>query len=236
MKTRFLSTVALASMITMFTMGSWSAASAQTFRIDWNDPDTVRGNGTKIIKRVGNVVNDTDVEKRLRIRYDLTNVNFDHFVQICMTECFAMFPGGEDDAIRNDQVVAPNSSQEIYVDADAQGVMGTSTVSIDLYEKSNPSDMISFDITFIFDNTMSVVEASERGISASPLPASDVLYLQGNVDDLRSVDLYSSDGALLRTYPAGPGMNVASLPSGSYHLLLHTVQGEVLRMPLTIVR
>lgn len=241
MKTRFLSTVAPAIALTaaltvVLMMGSLGTASAQSFRIDWKDPDTVRGDGTKIIKRLGTVVNETDTEKRLRIRYDLTNVNFDHFVQICMTECFAMFPGGEDDAIRNDQVVAPNGSQEIYVDSDAQGVMGTSTVSIDLYEKSNPSDMISFDVTFVFDNTTSVIEASDRGITASPLPASDILHLQGNLEGLRSVDLYSSDGVLLRTFPAGSAMNVSGLASGTYHLLLHTTQGELLRMPITVVR
>lgn len=233
MKTRFLRTAAVAVVLTM---GSLYTASAQSFRIDWNDPDTVRGDGKKIIKRVGMVVNETDQQKRLRIRYNLNNVNLDHFVQICMTECFAMFPGGEDDAIRNDQVVAAGGQQEIYVDADAQGVMGTSTVAIDLYEKSNPSDMISFNVTFVFDNSTSVTEASERGITASPLPASDVLYLQGLPDNLRSVDLYSADGVLLRTFGGGHSLSVAGLASGTYHLLLHTTQGELLRMPITVVR
>lgn len=232
MKSRTLLFIAILAIASM-------GASAQTFHVEWNEPDTVRGDGTKIIKRTGTFVNDTDQEKRIRIRYDLTNVNLDHFVQICMTECFVMFPGGEDDAIRNDQVVPGNGRQNIYVDADANGAMGESSVTVDLYEKSTPSDKVSFTVTFIFEKVSSVVEASERGLTVSPFPAMDAVTLRGGTDDVREAHLYSNDGTLLRSYGVageGTAFNVQGLATGTYHLLLRMTNGEVLRAPVSIVR
>ena len=219
-------------------------SSAQTFHIEWNEPDTVRGtveNG--ILKRTGDIVNDNDVEKRLLFRYNMDNMNLDHLASICFSaNCFFLFPGPDDPTLRPEQVLAPTGTIEIYADMDPSGIEGPSSVEYTVYDAGNPdTERLTFTCTYIFGDPVSVAEASDHGFSVGPNPASDVVTIRSSeAEVLQGADLYAADGTLLRTYGVTSGaqqlLNVSSLPSGSYHLILRTQSGALLRSPLTIVR
>ena len=218
------------------------AVHAQTFHIEWKNAETVVGDGTKTLKREGTVVNDAATEKRLRIRYDISNVSLDHFGQICLTQCFAMLPGDEDYPGREDQVLPASGSAALYVDMDPGGNLGTSSVAVDLYDKNAPTtEIVSFTVTFVFDPTQSVVEAADRGFSVGPVPATDQVTVRGNgTEFVKGANLYAADGTLLRTYGGGSGdaatYSLSGLPAGPYHLILHTMSGSMLHTSVSVLR
>ena len=219
------------------------AASAQTFHIEWNEADTIRGPIEKgILKRTGDIVNDNGTQKNLLFTFDMNNMNLDHLASICFSaNCFFLFPGPDDPSLRPEQVLPGDGTLEIYADMDPSGVEGASTVVYSIWDKDNPeTEKIEFSCTYIFGPVASVEDARERGFSVGPVPSTDQVTVRGDGTMLmKGANLYSADGNLLRTYGASGSaqtFNLSGLSSGTYHLMLTMTDGSVLRAPISVLR
>jgi hypothetical protein len=108
-----------------------------------------------------------------------------------------------------------------------------------MFDKADTTNKFPFAITYIFGPVQSVRNASELGLGLHPLPATDRVTITGS-DLVRGIDLYSSTGAILRTYAVNPGstmqVDVRDVPSGSYHLLFTCEGGTVVQAPFVIAR
>ena len=219
------------------------AASAQTFHIEWNEPDTLSGPVEKgILKRTGDIVNDNSTQKNFLFTFDMSEMSLDHFASICFSaNCFFLFPGPDDPTMRPEQVLAGDGTLEIYADMDPSGVEATSTVMYTIWDKDNPdTEKIEFSCTYIFGPVASVVEAREFGFTVGPVPSTDQVTVRGDgTYMMKGADLYSADGTLLRTYGASGAtqtFNLSGLSTGAYHLMLHLVDGSIVRAPISVLR
>lgn len=219
------------------------SAQAQTFTIDWAKPNPVKGTpdgGT--VKRDGTIRNLNEVPKELYFSYDLKDLSIDHTAQLCMTLCWALFPGpGDDPFEREGQILTPNGTLPIYVDLTPRGAEGTSKIRIVLFDKANQAERLSFEVDFEISPSSSVVDAQSIGMSVSPLPATDVLTLRGEtITSLSSLGIYDASGSLVRSF-ATPSTTVTTLPtaglaSGTYRLVMRTASGELVGAPVVITR
>lgn len=219
------------------------SAQAQTFTIDWVKPNPIKGTpegGT--IKRDGTVRNLNEVPKELYFSYDLNDVSIDHTAQLCMTLCWALFPGpGDDPFEREGQILAANGTIPIYVDLTPQGAEGTSTVRVSLFDKTNDTERLNFDVVFEISPSSSVTDASSVGISVGPLPAAEMLTLRGDaLPTMSTLGLYDASGSLVRSF-ATPSSTATSLPisglsNGTYRLVMRTATGELVGAPVVITR
>lgn len=218
-------------------------AQSQTFTIDWAKPNPIKGTpdgGT--IKRDGTVRNLNETPKELYFSYDLNDLSIDHTAQLCMTLCWALFPGpGDDPFEREGQILTANGTLPIYVDLTPRGTEGTSTVRIVMFDKTVEAERLSFDVVFEISPSSSVVDAQSIGVSVSPLPAVDQLTLRGDaITSLSTLGLYDASGSLVRSF-ATPSSTVTTLPtaglaSGTYRLVMRTASGDVVGAPVVITR
>lgn len=219
------------------------SAQAQTFTIDWAKPNPIKGTpdgGT--VKRDGTVRNLNDVPKELYFSYDLNDLFIDHTAQLCMTLCWALFPGpGDDPFEREGQILAANGTLPIYVDLTPRGAEGTSKVRVTLFDKTNQTERLNFDVVFEISPSSSVIDAQRVGVTVSPLPAADQLTLRGDaIAALTTLGLYDASGSLVRSF-ATPSSTVATLPTaglanGTYRLVMRTAAGELVGAPVVISR
>lgn len=219
------------------------SAQAQTFSIDWAKPNPVKGTpdgGTA--KREGTIRNLNETPKELYFSYDLKDLAIDHTAQLCMTLCWALFPGpGDDPFEREGQVLTANGTLPIYVDLTPHGSEGTSTIRVVLFDKNNQTERLSFDAVFEISPSSSVIDALAVGVSISPLPAADLVTLRGDaITSVTTLGLYDASGSLVRSF-ATPSSTVASLPTsglanGTYRLVMRTAAGHVVGSPVVISR
>lgn len=239
MKSRLLLSLLSLAVLSLCSVG----VAAQSFHIDWNESDTIRGPIEKgILKRTGDIVNDNGTPKNLLFTFNMNGMNLDHYASICFSaNCFFLFPGPDDPTARPEQVLAGDGTVEIYADMDPAGIEGTSTVIYTIWDRDNPeSERIEFSCTYIFGPVASVEDARERGFVVGPVPSTDQVTVRGDGTMLmKGADLYSADGTLLRTYGASgstQSFNLSGLSSGTYHLMLTMVDGSVLRASISVVR
>ena len=224
-----------------------SAAPAQTFRMDWTDADSVKGPVSSSLKRNGRIVNLNGTAKNLLFRYDISGVAATHTAAMCFGDlCFFLWPGEDDPTLREAQYLAGGGSLKIYTLCNSFGETGVgepgiTTFYVTLFDRDNTSDSVRFSCTYIVGDVSSVPELGTLGLSAGPLPATDVVTITGEqARTISGADLYSANGTLLRTYGINQAdqhsIDVTDLTSGTYHLVLTTTSGTVVRTPVVIVR
>ncbi|MCX6140973.1 MAG: T9SS type A sorting domain-containing protein [Candidatus Kapabacteria bacterium] len=214
---------------------------AQTFTIDWTKPDTVKGLPTDFqLKREGSVRNLNMTGKELYFSYDISLLGLDHTAQLCMTMCWALYPGpGDNPYERIGQVLAPNGTLPIYVDIAPNGSIDNSVIKVSLFDKSDKAEVLNFTTTFVVSNTSSIRDAAEIGLTTGPLPASDVLVVRGDaLHTISTLGLYDTSGNLVRSFGVS-GSSVASLPlsglaTGAYRLIMTQTNGEMVSTPVVI--
>lgn len=215
---------------------------AQTFTIEWTKPNPIKGTpegGT--IKREGTIRNLSEVPKELYFSYDLKGLSFNHTAQLCILLCWQLYTGPDDPLEREGQVLAPNGTLPIYVDLTPNLTEGTSTVRVVLFDKTNQTERINFDVLFEISLSSTVVDAQTVGVSVSPLPAADHVILRGDaITTYTSLGLYDASGSLLRSYAtpssATATLPTSGLPSGTYRLVMRTATGELVGAPIVISR
>lgn len=219
-----------------------TAASAQTYYIDWKKPNPVVGlPSVSALKKDGTVHNSNGKPKELYFRYDLSGINEKHTAQLCMTLCWFLFPGEDDPYLRPGQVLTETGTLPIYIDLATNASEGNSTLKVTLFDKTDTTDALAFEAQFVVSKNTSVVEFADAGITMGPVPATDALTLRGNsLSTATSVGLYDSAGNLVRSYGIPQG-NSTSLPltglaNGTYKIMLHMTDGSYTGSSVVIVR
>jgi hypothetical protein len=218
------------------------SATAQTYHINWDDKDSVSGANTQQFKRNGHIINDNSTPKNLLFRYDLSQVTAGHMPAMCFGDfCFFLFPGEDNPNDREAQYLPGGGQLKIYTLMNANGTDGISTFSITLFDKNVTSDSLRFTGTFFVGDVNSVPEFSTLGLTAGPLPATDVVTVGGEqIRTIVGANLYTADGTLVRTYGISAAdqqtFTVDGLANGTYHLLLTTTSGSMVRTPVVIAR
>jgi hypothetical protein len=160
-----------------------------------------------------------------------------------MNQCWALFRGpGDDPYERMGQILEPSpGTLPIYVDVTPAGTEGTSTIQVTLFDKTDTSDKLSFSVTFIIDNTASVRDASEIGLTVGPLPASESITVRGDVlPTIDSIGLYDASGNIVRSYgvyaSTAATLPLSGLASGTYRLIMTSADGTMSASPVVISR
>ena len=236
MKTRLL----VVALLALF-MGV--SASAQTFQIDWDDDLVIEGSENDDDLKVYGTIRNLDADqKRLLFTYDLTDAVTGHNPALCFSDnCFFLFPGEDEPELRNTQKLAPSGDMRIYAYVIPLGVKGVSTINYCVYDSSDVNDKICFTIVYAAGVSTSVPDASTLGLSVGPMPAVDMITVRGDVSEqITGANIYSFDGNLVRSFGVAAGQlhtfSVSGLATGSYHLMLTTGSGQVVRAPVTVVR
>lgn len=222
--------------------GLSAMASAQTYHINWDDKDSVSGANTQQFKRNGHIVNDNSTPKNLLFRYDLSQVAAGHMPAMCFGDfCFFLFPGEDNPTDREAQYLPGSGELKIYTLMNANGTDGISTFSITLFDQTVTSDSVRFTGTFFVGDVNSVEDLSSLGLTAGPLPATDHVTVGGEQSrTIVGANLYTADGNLVRSYGISEAdqhtFTVNGLANGTYHLLLTTTSGTVVRTPVVIAR
>jgi len=215
---------------------------AQTYTIEWVDPSPMYSSeNVGIAKRTGYMRNMTSSTKNILFRYDLSQMNPAHSPSFCFGDnCFYLFPGEDNPWERPEQVLAGNGTFTLYADLGPNKVQGQSSVSYKLFDKTDTTLDVSFTCTYIFGPTSVLPEASELGFSVGPNPSTDIVTISGGSVNIIGLNLYSSQGTLMRTYGVVDGsshtISVADLSSGLYHLILTLADGNVVRTGITVYR
>ena len=229
---------ALLSVVILFLAGI--AASAQSFRIDWNTGfDVVGLPFDDDITLKGTMVNENNVQKEFLFTYNIDGLYEGHSAALCFgDQCFFLFEGEDDPTLRQKQILTPNGTLALYAYLYPFGVTGTSSVSYRIYDPTQSGEEVSFTVNY-YAGTTDVPEAAELGFSIGPNPTSDVVTVQpaeGMI--LKGANLYSADGSLVRTFGVfEQGLNTFSmsgLASGTYHLLLNLADGSMVRSTIVV--
>ncbi|MBM4179443.1 MAG: hypothetical protein FJ211_08945 [Ignavibacteria bacterium] len=219
-----------------------TAASAQTYYIDWKKPNPVVGKPSVAShKRDGTIRNSNGKPKELYFRYDLTGINEKHTAQLCMTLCWFLFPGEDDPYLRPGQNLTENGTLPIYIDLTTNNAEGNSTLKVTLFDKTDTTDALNFDVQFVISENTSIRDAKDVGLAVGPVPSTDALSIRG--DELvhaTMIGLYDANGELVRSF-GSPQSLATSLPltglaAGSYRLVLTLQNGTVVGAPVTVVR
>jgi len=229
-------------LLAILIFGMAASASAQTYHINWDDKDSVSGANTQQFKRNGTIINDNGTPKNLLFRYDLSQVTQGHMPAMCFGDfCFFLFPGEDNPTDREAQFLPGSGTLKIYTLMNANSTDGISTFSITLFDATVTSDSLRFTGTFFVGDVNSVPEFSTLGLTAGPLPATDHITVGGEqIRTIVGANLYTADGALVRTYGISAAgqqtFTVDGLANGTYHLLLTTTSGSMVRTPVVIAR
>lgn len=219
-----------------------TAASGQSFYIDWTKPNPVTGPPTiASLKREGLVKNSNTVTKELYFRYNLDEVNSYHRAQLCMSLCWLLFPGEDNPFDREGQILYGGAALPIYVDLTTNSYAGKSTVKVTLFDKTDTTDKLDFDVQFVVDKNTSVGRIEDVGVTIGPNPTAEVLSLTGEaLSSVTSVSLYDMLGNIIRSYGVPMGSNVRytldGLASGTYRLVLTMHDGSLRGSAVTVAR
>jgi hypothetical protein len=219
-----------------------TAASAQTFYIDWNQPNPITGPPTKTtMKRDGYVRNSTVSTKELYFRFNLDEVNTYHTAQLCMSLCWLLYRGEDYPFEREGQILTAGASLPIYVDLTPNGTEATSTIRVTLFDKTDTTDKLDFEVKFVVDKNTSVSRIEDVGVTIGPNPTAEVLSLTGEaLSSVTSVSLYDMQGNIIRSYGVPMGSNVRytldGLASGTYRLVLAMRDGSLRGSAVTVAR
>lgn len=228
--------------VALLFVGLVTAASGQTFFIDWTKPNPVTGAPTiASLKREGLVKNSNAVTKELYFRYNLDELNPAHRAQLCMSLCWLLFPGEDNPYDREGQVLTPTSALPIYIDLTTNATEGNSTIKVTLFDKTDTTDKLDFDVQFVVSANTSVGDMAETGISMGPNPASNVLSLSGQaLANVTSVGLYDLQGNIVRSYGTPAQTNVQytldGLSNGTYRLVLTMRDGSMRGSAVAVTR
>ncbi|MFN4984516.1 MAG: hypothetical protein ACK5BQ_08560 [Ignavibacteria bacterium] len=217
-------------------------ASGQTFFIDWTKPNPITGKPSVAShKREGTVRNSNGKAKELYFRYDLSGINEKHTAQLCMTLCWFLFPGEDDPYLRPGQNLTENGTLPIYIDLTTNNSEGNSTLKVTLFDKTDTTDALNFDVQFVISENTSIRDAEQWGLSVGPVPSTDALTVRGEeLTRATTIGLYDTNGELVRSF-GNANTSLATLPlsglaGGSYRLVLTLQNGTVVGAPVSIVR
>lgn len=216
------------------------AAGAQSFFINWSKPNPVKGlPSVASLKREGQVQGNSPGTKELYFRYNLEKLNPEHGAQLCMSLCWLLYPGEDNPYDREGQVLMPGGMLPIYVDLTTNGKEGASTISVTLFDKTDTTDKLDFDVQFVVTSETSVRDLAESGLSMYPNPAREYVVLQGaRLSEVSSAGLYDSQGNLVRSYPAPTAEKATyttdGLSAGYYRMVLRLRNQELVGSALII--
>lgn len=217
-------------------------ASGQTFFIDWTKPNPITGKPSVAShKREGTVRNSNGKAKELYFRYDLSGINEKHTAQLCMTLCWFLFPGEDDPYLRPGQNLTENGTLPIYIDLTTNNSEGNSTLKVTLFDKTDTTDALNFDVQFVISENTSIQDANQWGLTVGPVPSTDALTVRGEeLARATTIGLYDTNGQLVRSF-GNANTSLTTLPlsglaGGSYRLVLTLQNGTVVGAPVTIAR
>lgn len=228
----------LAFILVLATVGS----SAQTFYIDWTKPNPVFGKPSIAShKRDGTIRNSNGKAKELYFRYDLSGINEKHTAQLCMTLCWFLFPGEDDPYLRPGQILTETGTLPIYIDLSTNSSEGNSTLKVTLFDKTDTTDALNFDVQFVISENTSIRDARELGFAIGPVPSNDVLSIRGEeLSRATAIGLYDANGELVRSFgntnTSATTLPLSGLSAGTYRLIMTLHNGSVVAAPVSIVR
>lgn len=103
--------------------------------------------------------------------------------------------------------------------------LGEKTISVSVTDDSGNSTLC--DITVTVDKTTAVVDINkDNRISVYPNPVQDIFSIQVNDLDIEKISLYSSLGERIREDKLTPNVDISTLPTGMYILMVISKNGE----------
>ncbi len=168
------------------------------------------------------------------VRMDTSRKDPNHRVNFCSGE--ACYPTFVTEADQQGYVtLQPGQEDHTFkLQFDTQGYSGQSVIGVTIFNIANPSDYISFDVTFDA-NVLSVIESLDR-VFVSPNPAGDQVQVHAAVGaQVQIVDMLGRtvQQAQLQSNPAT--LSVAELPVGAYRVIVQSATTAV-SIPLQVLR
>jgi hypothetical protein len=219
-----------------------ASASAQSFKIDWDHAPLVKGSVNDVLELEGTLTNLDDKAKLLLFSFNIDDLVDAQTASLCFEfNCFFLWPGEDNPTDRPTQRLDGNGTMRLFASCIPNGVAGTSTIRYNIFDSANVEDSQDVAIVYIAGEVSSVVDASTLGFSVGPTPATDVMTVRGDeANQIIGANIFSFDGTLVRTYSvsAGPShtFSVNGLSAGSYHLILSTSDGQMVRSAVTVLR
>jgi len=181
------------------------------------------------------VENISDSPVRFGVRIDTMRKDPHHRVNFCSgMACYPSFVLESDE--QGQVELQPGQADHTFkLQFDPQGSTGTSVIGVVIFNVSDLSDYITFDVTFEATTQLSI-EQPLAPVSIAPNPASEIVRIRGAIGmrveivdrlgrTVRSLDLPSDEAVV----------SVTDLPSGAYCVMLRNGD-RVSNLPLHIVR
>ena len=118
----------------------------------------------------------------------------------------------------------------LWATCEHNGIGGTGTVEIELWDRDDPNDKQTINYTFVVWG-VGQDEIEEKSYSFYPNPSSDVLNVRMNSNNYKSLEIEFFDGigksVSLERVPMNGQVNISSFPNGVYYFRLRQ-QGKYL--------
>lgn len=242
MKTRVLTFSVFAFCV--IALASVASLTAQSFVVEMVDPATMYVTPSSYPLHHGLLINTSSMSKTVQVRYFANQKNLSHAASMCTGEfCYDLpesFLGEPYDLPTFE--LAGGDSIELKAILLPGGYEGISTLRFNIFDAANPTDSISYAMTFNVSLANSVQDLNEvAAVEVGPNPASDHVAISSSMlSQVSGVDVYSADGRILRSQNHDGSqrivVDVSTLPAGSYHVILTLTSGAVYRTPISVVR
>ncbi|MDZ4745906.1 MAG: T9SS type A sorting domain-containing protein [bacterium] len=241
MKTR----VVMSRLITVFmALTACVTIGAQNLRVEQLDPSFVKGTPATSQEHHGKVTNTSSEARTVIVRYFQGGVALGHYASMCTDDaCYTLpdeFFGPPYDLPEVN--LAPGVSVALKAILNPVGEEGLSTMNFLIFDKNNPSDSVTYSVTFDVSLANSVTDLSDLvGTVVSPNPATDVVTVSGpELTQVHNVILYSISGNTMSTV-LHDGTNrmlldVSALPAGVYSAVFKLTSGAFYQTSISVVR
>ena len=215
------------------------AAYSQVLSIEWHAPNPMYAGAQSTAIIDGDLVNHTGAAMNILFSCDVSQMHSGHSGSFCFGEqCFPLFDCTDDPTVRADQYLPANGRIDVHAWCNPNNVNGVTSISYNMFDKDDQEKAVAFTVTYVLGPS-SVADATEFGISVGPNPIKDVATITG-AKSVVGINLYSYEGALLRTYGFVQSdaiqLNMSDVASGPTHLIFTMLDGKVLRTPISVIR
>lgn len=217
----------LSILISFFTLGLM----AQTMVSVSPNPKFEEGLATTtVIAADVTVKNESDQELTLLWRRVIIQTPQGWLTQICdkrlcylpeVSQCPEEYPN----------VLAPGEEIEMRVDVLPQGVVGEGEIHVELFESSNPDEILATIVTHFTTTSTSVAETfGKADLKLYPNPTSDYFRLN-NTSSVSKLQIYNIVGNAVREFyvSGNESYPVADLPQGMYLVRMYDKNNQVLK-------
>ena len=225
-------------------LGSAVGLGAQSLAAQRIDPSPLLTTPAQaIVEHHGMLTNKSGTTKNVIIRYFSGGKYLDHTANMCADLCYELpddFFGAPYDLPVF--TLAANTTVGLKAILNPRGFAGTSTLNFIIFDRDNPSDSVSYSMTFIVDAANSVRDLADMAtVEVAPNPSSDrVTISSAMLSQATGLVVYAADGRIVcsQTHDGSERtvVDVSDLAVGLYHVVMTLKSGDVYRTPISVVR